>query len=135
MCVEVGRKLNKETYTGYKAVIKNRRKYYSPAVGTEYKVGPVKGAKKFLANTQSDWQRADILNPEADTFVKNYFGKTAVFCKKDDAESTARREVDNSGKWVIVKMTISGDLRRGNLAGDGVVVGTRIEMIEEVKTK
>ena len=135
MCIRIGRKLSKEVYTGYKAVVKVSNRYYSPATGVEYIPGQkVQGTYKFLENTKKFWSENDILNPKKYSFIKNYFGKTAVYCFERDVKCFA---VSHSleypkDKLIIVKITLSTNLRRGKLGLDGVIVGEKIVKIEEV---
>ena len=135
MCIRIGRKLNKENYTGYKAVVKVGGRYYSPATGVEYIPGQkIQGTYKFLKNVKKFWRKNNILNPKETSFINNYFGKTAVWCFKKDIQYFLEKHSYNypEDKFTIVKITLSTNLRRGKLVFDGVVVGEKIIKIEEV---
>ena len=138
--------VSQKPFIGYKVALQHKRskKYYSPAMGCEYKVGPVPvvNEQKCLTN----YFRDDILSDEFNLFKKNMVGRTAVFESLDVAEELKYVmgdvayygvEEDEDYDVVILKMTISGKLMRGyytiGLVKSDVVAGRHIDKIEKLK--
>lgn len=134
-----------QTFTGYKVAIKRRDKngkvrYYSPATGVEYKVGPVE-IPKSQNNYISVYFAGNLLNPKSAPFRKELVGYTAVFVERHDAEILFYDILDGlflteytNTDIVIVYMTIKEKLWKGvyRCMYAPVIAGKYISEIKEI---
>ena len=127
MC-KITKKSRKKTFTGYKSVVVVRGKYYSPATGVLYKVGPVPVVKNKRVNAEGGY--VDMLNPKNKFYNPRMMGKTGVFYTQTQAMQLYPSDA-------MLKMTISGDLHEGTIADQfrfeaDLIVGNHIDKIELV---
>lgn len=134
------KKSEKEEFIGYKVVAKKGKKYYSIALGFEYK------QPKHVFNGIRTKQKAiitcwaKILNPMSDFFSDAMVGRTAAIAsfKKTMAwKNTLRFDLLKRGyDLVIVKVKLTGDLMEGNYEFPNfeVVAGRTMEILEEVRS-
>jgi ribosomal protein L10 len=128
-------------YTGYKVVVKQNEKYFSPATGVEYIESvnvPRPKYQKRLAMVFSN----NILSKTGGRFKENFFGKTAVFVYSTDAWDL-KDGIDKNQKsysepilpieTAVVKMTLSKNLMEGYYGDAEIIAGEFIEKIEELK--
>lgn len=130
MCQLSDTPLKRKQFTGYKVAVKKNGKYYSPAMGFEYKVGKVPKIRKQkrIGNYFNDC----ILNKsELSPFKENMVGRTSVFVIKDCRKIRILKKgiKDN----VILKITIKKDLLKGFYDGCSVIAGKEITKITEIK--
>lgn len=140
--------------SGYKVAIKNKEtgKYYSPATFIEYKKGEIPKLKystirgyierrsKFLAGHPAFGEfyfNDNFCLKGGQGYAENMAGKTAIFSSSNDAielkdniEFTTQLLPEY--EYVILKMSISGDMYYGSYNCSNVYIGTRIEKLEEV---
>jgi hypothetical protein len=126
---------DKERVTGYKYALKKKSngKYYSPAIGCEYKVGRVPRCRKQKA--LDDGFISIILRRDGPIFNKLFYGKTSVFISYCDAYNfiwNHRRVILSGYIFVILKMTLSKNLFNGFYDYKRLYIGEYIESIEEV---
>lgn len=126
-----------KSFTGYKVAIKRDGKYYSPAMGVEYKEGEdviIPEKQKGLS-----FYVNDILNPEQPYYNDKMTGRTAVFLDEKTATSYRDRmeselsDYKDEVELCVIKITLSKELMSGYaiFAGE-VVAGKHIDKIEEV---
>ena len=130
-------KIKDKTFTVYKVAREVDGRYYSPATGIEYTVGPVPVPKKQGSLSVQSGQRGlfffkNVLDPAEAYFNPNMIGRTAGFIHPWDAqkEITHLKSYVFNVKFVILKMILSEDLMRGHYGGDPVVAGKHIDEIE-----
>lgn len=108
MC-KILNKTRRKSFTGFKVAHKIGNRYYSPATGVEYKVGPVTPATGIIQSRTSgggNWS-SHILNEDSSFFCKEMYGKTSVFKSLEDLANTIYELFKNE---VVLKMTISGGI-------------------------
>lgn len=141
MCKVLNKFEGKETFTGYKLVLKIDGEYYSPSTGLKYEVGmKIPKMKKRGENIDGTWA-----NPLSDGIFYEPLmqGKTSVLDYKIDAIRLLN-DVDEYSEYkhddyVILKMTIGGDMYKGRLNYSSefkdyvayTVIGSEILEIEE----
>jgi hypothetical protein len=131
MCELTDEVIQEESFTGYKRVLIIGGRYYSPAMGIEYKeemdlpeLTPKDVSKNHTHARSNFCPPFDILS--GDAFRTNMQGRTAVFLKLSDAIYSADTDED------IVKMTISKDLLAGEYTRKPVKAGKHIDKIERI---
>ena len=112
MCKILNR-TRKKVFTGLKVAHKIGNRYYSPATGVEYKVGPVTPATKIIRSKTSSHWSSQILNKDGNFFCKEMYGKTSVFKSLEDLTSIIHVLLQTE---VILKMTISGGIWKAEMA-------------------
>lgn len=121
-------KCDEEEVTGYKVAVKIDDKYFSPATGLEYKVGPIPLQFKYQKHV-ADF--VNVLDENNECYNTNMTGRTCVF---RDLESAKHKQ----NKWysfyelIILKMTISNDLLSGYYSTSEVYGGKNIVSMEEL---
>lgn len=124
--------LKEKKVIGYKVALKKDDKYFSPAMGFEYTVGPVPIVEKQIALTGNFSTR--ILE-EPITFETNMVGRTALFATIASARKFANTMLDYTpGKYIvcIITMKLEGGLMGGVYGSADVVAGRSILEIKEV---
>lgn len=124
---------SKKSFTGYKVVCEMDGKYYSPATGIEYKKGPVE--IPVVQQRLCNWFSDTLLLPDGYGYKPDMKGYTAVFVNQYNAMCTWKELAfwyDSPYKLKVVKMTISHKLQYGTYGHDNVILGKRIDKIEEV---
>ena len=157
MCKLLGKYIDSEEYVGYKVATECDGRYFSPATGVEYKVGPV---PKLTNETERNTEAIYGFNPSFKDFMtlhsRRFFssifnGKTAVIKKESDAKklfadvklglephSAVKLYLESHSPYniVLLKMKISGDLYEGetSLSCDDaeVIAGNTIVSFEKV---
>ena len=128
MCILI-RKTRKKSVTGYKIALKIKGRYYSPAAGIEYKVGPVKGVTKAGKNALEEWSW--VFNPAEGFYSSRYFGKTAVYLSPERLKANIKESWHRYGACLL-KMTISGDIWETDYSLGKTFAGDHIDKMEEV---
>jgi len=112
MCKILNR-TRKKVFTGLKVAHKIGNRYYSPATGVEYKVGPVTPTTKIIrSKTSGHWWSSQILDKDGSFFCKEMYGKTSVFKSLEDLTSIIHVLLQSE---VILKMTISGGIWKAEM--------------------
>src|SRR3972149_860800 len=110
----------KKSYTGYKFVLKLNNKYYSPATGIEYKVGPVKrpnALSVYRIKKYKLFSTNRIIKKGALFYNKDMVGRTGVYPSPALAKRMMRPiGFDGSidffrAKLCLLKMKVSSDTR------------------------
>lgn len=143
MCdVQLSTKGRKQKF-GYKIVLKQDGKYFSPAMGCEY---PMKGKiKQVKVQTRlSTYFYGDILAPglkygfstaeQSGGYRREMVGNTGVFVYKFDAQSMCdlmSAYEDDPHTYSVVKARVYGTTFDGMYDGVPVVLGNHIEFIDE----
>jgi hypothetical protein len=134
MCDLIDKRIHSKSFTGYKRVLKIRGRYFSPAMGIEYKEGmnlpelspgdvPQKSIYKGSAFTEPDLILRSICYSEL------MQGRTAVYRHLEGAwDRSCTGET-------IIRMTISGCLLKGDYGDKKVVAGRHIDKIEPLSEK
>jgi hypothetical protein len=135
MCVIEG-DLEVPVVSGYKVAVvsKTTGKFYSPATGIEYKVGPVETPNTLGVMAVSIFFH-NVLNPAEPANNPSYEGFTAVFEDVLAAEWLHEDMKLNSisrNKIVILKMTLSQNLKHGTYSHSKVFLGKHIDSLEIV---
>ena len=125
-------KLDQRQFTGYKVAVKKGNKYYSPAMGCEYKVGEVERVD-HQRNLTTHFASDILLN----CYVPEMIGRTSVFKRMRSAvwlRNILSRCLLDGASAVILKMTVTDYLMSGYYGDpwDPVVAGRRIKKIVEV---
>ena len=128
MC-KIKEKADLKEFTGYKVALKVDGKYYSPATGIEYKLGPVTVATekgKYIDCCFED----NLLNPESRIFNNAMHGNTALF---EDKQGALRlmSVMNRDFLIVILKMTLSDLTYYGEYLGYRVILGKNIVQLSE----
>lgn len=128
MCNLTDTRIHRKSYTGYKRVLIVDGRYFSPAMGIEYKEGmnlpilfPSDVVDKKIYMYSEFIPACDILNFASE---KRMQGRTAVYTKLKTAHS------DMGIGESIIKMTISKHLLKGSYSAYDVVAGKHIDKIE-----
>ena len=137
MC-KLTNKIDIVTAYGYKIVIKEHGKFYSPIMGIEYKEGPVE--IPLVQKNSVETVSSDILidRSERGCFEENMVGRTCIFLDKEVALDQLKSWKDYCDKkLVLVRIAVSGDLMVGNYGSyQHVIGGKNIVFIHEcVDTK
>jgi hypothetical protein len=123
---------------GYKVVLEENGKFYSPFTGIQYKAGkpveiPIRPRK--IAKYK-ELKFANVLDKDYGIYNKDYEGLTAVFKNDINALCYSRKfKKYPLGKFVIVKIELSGDLYFGEYLGYTVFLGNKINSIEKHDVK
>ena len=135
MCYSITTNLSQKTFTGYKIVVKDKYgHYYSPYTGVRYEKGKVKATNKCGKYTACKFNIFSDYH-----FNPRLHGRTAVFESYLDAKEQLKEmnmfsyNFINCNELIIIKLTISGNLRYGIYAGSDIVSGTFIESVESIK--
>lgn len=139
MCNLIEPVLKSRSRVVYKVAIKINGRYYSPAMGHEYKVGDVPTLVEQFRLT--NYFINDILH---DNFIELMKGRTARFIKCRDAISF-KNIINNyltQGKPVVLRLRLSKELLEGSyyVADDNIVetnykpviAGKHIDSIKEL---
>ena len=106
MCITKIRKSKRTIVTGYKWVIKQDNKYYSPTTGLEYKIGAVPLLEDMLLPQKvKGYQDYHVYTTDGIYHTPNYNGYTAIFRTYKDACSYS------NSRTILVKMTISKNIK------------------------
>lgn len=146
MC-EINEKTKLKNFTGYKLVITDKHgHHYSPYTGVRYQPGPVPELKKI--GKYAVWQGADqyIRKDGEYNYVQSDHRLSGVFERCDNAVSSVLRRVyfdaNQSSNFIndeckinIVKMTISGDLYKGEFCDNAIILGNFILKVKTTKLK
>ena len=150
MVREIGEKLTKEYVVGYKVVVKRvtkrgKVKYFSGAMGFEYKDGKVPVIRKqyaiwdhishyILGNSIKDFWRKLRNQSQNCGFRHFYLGKTAAFKTIKQAQKYAEQIYRQSEKQ-IVQVKLYGDISTAyDKYGNSIMyLGTHMNIIKEVK--
>jgi len=139
--------LNKDKVTGYKVVAKRKGKYYSLAMGFQYKQPEHNFGKRLVQRPITSHFSTLILKERLGLFKKEMVGKTAAFTNLKEAK-TLRCSVNKSQRnnvikeeIVIIKVELTNDLMQGNctmsrgytLRVVNVVAGHTMKVIKEIK--
>ena len=124
------RKTKRQSFTGYKVVLKIGGKYYSRWTGIEYLCGPVMGVTEQLPNANR--RSSFIFDPEDQHNNPDYFGKTGAFKNI----TGARKSFPFYGNTAcILKMVLSGEIWETEFDPlHKTFAGTHIDSIEEIQT-
>jgi hypothetical protein len=133
MCV-IEERVRFKTVKGYKVAVKHNGKYYSPATGIQYKVGPVKIPTRKGKRATSYFN--EILKPTSDSHISRYAGFTAIFTDLFDAsrlrvnmqEHFEDDELSNS--IIVLEMILSDGLHHGRYRHGRVYLGKHIDALE-----
>lgn len=130
MCTNI-RESKKKSFIGYKVVIMKKGRYYSPAMGIEYKKGLVKIPKR--QKILNEHYRRDILKG---CFVEGMVGRTAVFRYKRDARKVMCEmrgsELEKNASTRLIKMKIKGEMCLGEYGCYPVVLGKSIVFMRKL---
>ena len=131
------------TATVYKVAIKNNStgKYYSPATGIEYKVGPVEVCDSYYkacenVNRSNYFRLGNIYDDNGGAYTILMKGRTAGFVELEHAEYLRKNIAENKTKvinLVILKLQLSDSLMLGYYNMDDVIAGKYINSITELK--
>lgn len=126
--------LEEKIVTVYKVAAKKDNKYYSPALGIEYKIGKVEipTVQNRLCKAFTD----NILDTHSGAYNTTMIGRTAGFKYLKDAKikksSWEYYGVTPSYVLVILKIQLSQELLLGNYIGDTVYAGKEIVSMKEI---
>lgn len=145
MC-ELTENLKAKSRIGYKVAVKKGGKYYSPAMGHEYKTGDVP-----IITEQKEMGTGFFID---DILFRNYkenmVGRSAAFVKKEDAKNlyfTIFKRIINQRnsfllKLVILKVRLSKELMNGEYKFNfkfnliyhySVIAGKHMKILKEVQ--
>lgn len=128
--------------TGFKVAIVSNQNFYSPATGIKYKIGPVTVPCLRAFYTPPIHKHpyfCDVLSVESPAHIKGYKGYTAVFRHFYHAYNLYTRMISRSleddPKLVILKMTVSEEIWKGDYAYCEVYLGKNIVSLEQCSLK
>ena len=130
------RKPKKDSFIGYKIVIKIAGEYYSPATGLKYPLdgSPIPVLKEARRLVTCYVRMTD---PDNSAYNKDMVGRTAVFLSLKDA----RQEKGWLKEWTrvisyglkILRVKISNDLLVGRYGTSEIVAGRVMEIMDEIE--
>lgn len=129
--------LTEQSVTGYKVALqhKKNKRFYSSAMGFQYRRGPVPIITKQI-RLCTLW-RNNILS-SVSLYKNNMIGRTAIYENIEDAEDLAKNITSNTPlviyDVVILKMTISNNIMEGYYAFSEVYAGKNIVKYKKVLT-
>ena len=130
MCT-IQEKSKKKKFTGYKVAVEVSKRYYSPFTGLRYEVGKVKPVKKYRKNRVN---YANCLDPGNRFYSKEMIGKTGVLESKEEAKKLTERWNCREENYVLLEITIKGDLYNASFDSMETMVGNEIVSMKKIKT-
>jgi hypothetical protein len=140
MCEIYERFREEEAVTGYKVAVQYDGKYYSPATGIEYKVGPVEiPIESSYRSEMSVSYFTNVADPASASHISDYKGFTAIFedyheaiglcvrIRRTQNTFNALRSFNESKHILVLKMTLSNDLHYGKYCLQRVLLGKHID--------
>ncbi|KKN88689.1 hypothetical protein LCGC14_0245800 [marine sediment metagenome] len=119
-----------KNFTGYKVARKEKGKYYSLTTGIEYREGRTmpKLRQKLVRADVERWPW-NLLESGSTFYSPGMQGRTGVFVHKPTVHL-----IQSPDTAVLLKMTITGGLKRGRYIGSVLLIaGRKIVKFKEVK--
>ena len=133
MCIVLSKSERKEV-TGYKVVIKKGNHFYSPFTGIRYSLG-----KLPIPKDSWDWaHKSRKYRLKEIDYTEDMVGKTGVILNYQEAKNKKYywscdmpyRLGMEGGKYVILEMTITGDLCNAEFDSISTIVGRKIKSMK-----
>lgn len=120
---------------GYKVVAKYKNKYYSPAMGTQYrndKPIEIPEVQRRLIDSYVE----TILHKGSYAYQEDMVGRTAIFCDKADAKKEARYQrtnlIDHDYEIKVLSARVYNDVMIGNYGSKSIAAGCKIHFYKEI---